>query len=323
MKIKFFCFTIVLNFFINFNIYADTGNSCIIEKTNVKYTRNNYKLHLEKITAANCVGSVKFKYPDILLIHGVTFSSHQFDFPYKDYSLADFLAKHGFRVWLLDLTGYGNSQKPKNGFIVNSNYAANDIAGAVNLIRKYEHIEKINLLGWSFGTISSSIMAKKYTNWVNTLILYAPIFHAQGSRIIKDDYQKYTDEAALSDFQRDNQTKQIISTIAESGVIKQYLASTWQYDGNGSANGCRKDLFQLKNIALFDPKALTMPVLAIAGTNDPYVNWKNDIPYMSKVMPNKNNRIVKIEGASHILMLEKPYYHLFQKSILDFLENNN
>ncbi len=101
-----------------------------------------------------------------------------------------------------------------------------------------------------------------------------------------------------------------------------YLTQCHKYDAKGSANGCRKDLFQAKNISLFDPKALTVPVLIIGGTNDPYIDWKNDIPSIAKEMPNKNNRIVKIEGASHILMLEKPFYKLFQKSIINFLKEN-
>lgn len=311
-------------FLISFNSYANnTTTNCTIEKESVPYVNNNYHLYLEKIIANNCSNRAKAKYPDILLIHGLTYSSHQFDLQYKDYSLANFLAKNGFRVWLLDITGYGRSQKPQNGFIVNGDYAAKDIAGAVNLIRNNEHVSKLNLLGWSFGTISGSRMVKAYPEWINSLILYAPIYHGKGLPTPTKGYQAFSDAAALSDFQINSQTKQIIASIAESPVVQQYLAQCRQYDGMGSVNGCRKDLFQPSQITLFDPKALTMPVLIIAGTNDPYVNWQHDIPYLSKVMPNKNNAVIKIDGASHILMLEQPYYHFFQNSVLHFLRDNN
>ena len=40
-------------------------------------------------------------------------------------------------------------------------------------------------------------------------------------------------------------------------------------------------------------------------------------------MPNKNNKLIVIRGASHMLMLEKPYYHIFQENILEFLNKNN
>lgn len=324
---KYFCFTLILSFlslfFISNYIYAKSNSLCIAKREKINYKRNGYNLYFVKITSANCPSSIKLKYPDILLIHGVTYSSHQFNLQFKDYSVADFLVKNGFRVWLLDITGYGNSDRPQNGFEVNGDYAAQDIIGAVNIIRRDQRVEKVNLLGWSFGTISTSRAVKAYPNLINSLILYAPIYHGMGLPIPNNDsYQKFTDKAALSDFQHDNQTKQIISSIAEPQVIQQYLTQCHKYDIKGSANGCRKDLFQAKNISLFDPKALTMPVLIIGGTNDPYIDWKNDIPYIIKEMPNQNNRIVKIEGASHILMLEKPFYKLFQKSIINFLKEN-
>ena len=39
----------------------------------------------------------------ILLVHGVTYSSHEFDIGYQDYSLVRFLARNGYGVWLLAL----------------------------------------------------------------------------------------------------------------------------------------------------------------------------------------------------------------------------
>ena len=44
---------------------------------------------------------------NILLIHGVTYSSHEFDINYQDYSLVRKLAREGYCVWRLDIAGFG------------------------------------------------------------------------------------------------------------------------------------------------------------------------------------------------------------------------
>ncbi len=91
-------------------------------------------------------------------MHGLTYSSHEFDVNYKDYSLVKFLAKNGFRVWIMDIAGYGRSGDPENGFLPDLDYAAKDIATAVNYIRTVGNVENINLLGWSWGTVTASRM---------------------------------------------------------------------------------------------------------------------------------------------------------------------
>ena len=62
--------------------------------------RNGIKLYLDRI-------SVKGEDPEknILLVHGVTYSSHEFDVNYLDYSLSRALAREGYAVWRLDKSG--------------------------------------------------------------------------------------------------------------------------------------------------------------------------------------------------------------------------
>ncbi len=62
--------------------------------------RNGIELYLDRV-------SIKDADPEknILLIHGVTYSSHEFDIDYQDYSLVRALAKKGYGVWRLDIAG--------------------------------------------------------------------------------------------------------------------------------------------------------------------------------------------------------------------------
>ena len=67
---------------------------------------------------------------NILLIHGVTYSSHEFDINYQDYSLVRRLAREGYNVWRLDIAGFGSSEEVDDGFLPDTDYAAEDIAAA-------------------------------------------------------------------------------------------------------------------------------------------------------------------------------------------------
>ncbi len=59
--------------------------------------RGGIALHLDRIRSAG-----EKPRRNILLTHGVTYSSYEFDVDYRDYSLARFLAGEGYAVWRLD-----------------------------------------------------------------------------------------------------------------------------------------------------------------------------------------------------------------------------
>ena len=67
--------------------------------------RNGIALHLQRLAVAGTQPQRQ-----ILLVHGLTYSSHEFDVNYADYSLARYLAARGFAVWTFDVAGYGDSQ---------------------------------------------------------------------------------------------------------------------------------------------------------------------------------------------------------------------
>lgn len=80
--------------------------------------RNGIALHLQRLAVAGTQPQRQ-----ILLVHGLTYSSHEFDVNYADYSLARYLAARGFAVWTFDVAGYGDSQEVEDGFMPNSDYA--------------------------------------------------------------------------------------------------------------------------------------------------------------------------------------------------------
>ena len=277
------------------------------ELSTVPLKRNDYNLHLSKLKVADSTPN-----KNILLIHGLTYSSHEFDVDFGDYSLVKFLARKGYAVWRLDLTRYGQSDVLDDGFKINSDYAAEDINAAVDKI----DVERIDLLGWSFGTVSVGKFAAKYPEKIRKLVLYAPIFNGLGVTDIKESFNANTWEHAADDFQKlSNGT--INFDIVEPAVANTFLSNCWRYDKNTSPNGCRREICSSEDTRLIFMEKIKNPVLIIEGSRDLYINRAS----LSKVVKNLQSdcEFIEIEGGSHVVMIEKPYYKKFRNAVLRFL----
>ena len=115
----------------------------------------------------------------VLFVHGAgTPAEVSFDVPYKDYSWMAFLAKAGYDVFSMDMTGYGRSTRPpamndpcnlskeQQARFVPQLIAApcapshatpittmgsdwNDIGTVVDHLRQLRGVEKVSLVAWS------------------------------------------------------------------------------------------------------------------------------------------------------------------------------
>ena len=254
---------------------------------------------------------------DILLIHGVTYSSHEFDLNYKDYSLVRRLAGEGYRVWRLDIMGYGQSEKVKDGFKPDSDYAAGNIAAAVERIVRETGQKRIDLLGWSWGTVTAGKYAAEHPEFLRRLVLYAPILRGIGSEEITEPFHHNTWEHAAEDFQK-TAAGTLDYSVVEPVVVELYCSGCWHYDGEFCPNGGRRDLCADRSAVLIDLRRIRTPTLVICGDRDPYV--KNDLVLLSLADLPEGSQLKVIAGGSHVVFIEKPYYHSFQDSLVNFLK---
>lgn len=280
--------------------------------TEYPLTRNGVDLHLD-CTALD--GSDPQK--NILLTHGVTYSSHEFDVDYQDYSLVRFLAREGYAVWKLDIAGFGQSGEVKDGFTPDSDYAAEDISAAVELITEKSGQDKIDILGWSWGTVTASRYAAKHKDHLDRLILYAPILSGIGEYEVTEAFHHNTWDHAADDFQRDENGK-FDYTITERELIEMFCSSCWRYDGEKSPNGGRRDICVDKSVRLIDLSAITVPTLVICGGSDPYLNY--DLVNSSLDKLPEGSQLEVIDGGAHVIMYEKPYYREFREKLIAFLD---
>ncbi len=254
---------------------------------------------------------------NIILVHGLTYSSHEFDINYKDYSLVRFLADKGYTVWTLDIAGYGQSDKPADGFIVDSDYAADNIHYAVDEILDLTGKNRIDVLGWSWGTVTTSRFVSNHPEAVDKLVLYAPIVSGVGESNVDTDYHENSWDNAVSDFQL-NSDGTINEAIVEPAVVEYFASGCWKNDGAGSPNGPRKDICVDESVELIDMSKIGVPTLLIYGDSDPYLNYELiDRGYQE--LPEGSAREV-LSGAAHCAYIEKPFYHDFQNTVISFLK---
>lgn len=220
---------------------ATTGEAKTQTETSYRYSevpleRNGIALHLDEVTVSDTNPQ-----KNILLVHGVTYSSHEFDIDYQDYSLVRRLAREGYGVWRLDIAGFGQSEQVEDGFLPDSEYAAEDINAAVETITEVTGQEKIDVLGWSWGTVTVSRFVAAHPEHVNNLVLYAPILSGVGEYEVTEPFHHNTWEHAADDFQR-TESGDFDLSVTDPVVIELFCSSCWHYDGESSPNGGRRDL---------------------------------------------------------------------------------
>jgi len=294
-------------------VEAKNSHEDVYNYTEYPLARNNVKLHLDRITKN---GEKQNK--NILLIHGVTYSSHEFDINYEDYSLVRALVNEGYSAWRLDIAGFGRSEAVADGFMPNSDYAAEDINAAVEKIIQITGQEKIDLLGWSWGTVTASRFASKHPERLNKLILYAPILSGLGKCDADEPFHLNSWEHAVDDFQSDKNGN-IDYSITDPILVELWASGCWHYDGDKSPNGGRRDICVDNSQKLIDLSRLKTPTLLIYGDKDPYLNYQ--LLETEQALLPKGSSVKSIKGGAHAVYVEKPHHKNFQSELIRFLKN--
>jgi len=279
----------------------------------------------------------------VLFVHGATYPSETgFDIALDGLSWMDFVAKQGWDVYITDLRGYGRSTRPpemdqppdKNPPIVNTDVAIKDVSTVVDYILKRRGVERINLLGWSWGTTIMGAYTAKNNAKVERLVLYAPLWLLKNPPPIGGQgplgaYRSVAGDAArqrgLRGIPADRQEE-----ISPKAWFDQWWAANLNSDPEGAAqkppvlrapNGIIEDLrkYWMSDKPYFDPSEITVPTLVILA------EWDQDTPpYMAqavfeKLTKPKVKRIVMIGEGTHAVALEKNRVQLFREVQL-FLE---
>ena len=232
------------------------------------------------------------------------------------YSYSDAIYGELQKKWRLDIAGYGRSGAVEDGLAVDTAYAAEDIHSAIEKIVQVTGQDRIDLLGWSWGTMTCSLCAAKYPEHLRRLILYAPILSGIGEGKVSEPFSHNTWESAAEDFQK-NRDGTFDSDVTDPVLIELFCSNCWHYDGDFSPNGWQKDARKDRDTQLIDLDAIRLETLVICGDNDPNLNY--DLIRSSVTHLPEGSELCVIPGGSHIVMYERKGYHAFQDRIVLFL----
>lgn len=245
----------------------------------------------------------------VLLVHGGTWTGRpDFDLQIRDYSLMDYLAKNGYDVWAIDIHGYGKSDKTDKDWS-DTESAAGDISAAVDYIAKQNGVEKVSILGWSWGTQTTGLYTMKHPEKVDKLILYAMgwkgLERHRAIPLPKEQYRINTETAARSDF---------IEGQYEADVVEKYVKEALA-EAPKSPNGVYVDF--ISKMPILQPEQIKVPTLIIYPEKDFLATESETLEFFGK-LGTKYKSYVFLPDGGHAILLEK-HYKKFQSVVLGFL----
>ena len=272
----------------------------------------------------------------LLFVHGATYPSDtMFDLKIDGTSWMDVIASHGYDVYAMDVRGYGRSTRPPemnapahdNPPVVTTDEGVRDFGAVVDHIRQRRGVPRLNLMGWSWGTVIAGAYAAQHPDTVERLVMYAPLWLRRipgGLRVggPMGAYRVVTMEAARQRWLTGVATGRQADLIPP-GVIEAWWSANMEADPVGAnmqppgvraPNGLLVDAFKYweADTRYYDPTAIRAPVLLVVG------DWDVDTPaYMAQAiltrLSSREKRLVIIGEGTHHLMLERNREQMFRE----------
>ena len=279
----------------------------------------------------------------LLFVHGATYtSSVTFDFVAGGYSWMDTLAKAGFDCWLMDIRGYGRSDRPAemeqaaeaNGPIVHTDVAVADLDTMIEYILAKRGLEKLQLLGYSWGTLITGAYTAKNNAKVERLALYGTSMLNSGASLIGSERPmmayRYVDAQSIKARWEHELDPEEIEDIIEPRWQQQWLDEAVASDPKSNEHDppmlraptgvvddkvCRwsQGIFQ------YDPAEVRVPTLVIVGERDIETTPEGALSLYHKLINVPHRRYTIVGKATHSALLERRRDQLF-RATQSFLE---
>lgn len=276
----------------------------------------------------------------VILQHGATYSSTAFHVRFAGLSWMDYLAQRGYDAYCLDLPGYGRSSLPPsfdapaldNPPYLRTPDAVRALGSVVDHVRRRRAVDRLNLIGWSWGTAITAAYTADHADVVARLALFAPVWDRRNSpspialdgplgayRVVtrKDAYDRKM--AGVPDGKRD--------LLSPPGWFELWADATFAADAKGKGETLRapngvlldgRDYWAVGK-PLWDPARITPPTLLAVG------EWDRDTPpFMAQtIFPMLTNaawkRLAVLGEGTHSMTMEGNRMLLF-RTVQQFLE---
>lgn len=271
----------------------------------------------------------------LLFVHGATQPAEAtFDLALEGLSWMDYIARHGWDVYLVDVRGYGASTRPpemdqpaaNNPPIATTDVAIKDVSSAIDFILRRRSVPKLSLMGWSWGTVIIGAYAADHPDKVDRLVLYAPVWlrTSPPPQAASRPLGAYVAVPMTT-------TRQRLQEGAPEHMKSELMPVTWFETWSAAALatdpvGSRHEPPVLRSPAgvaqdnrsywdagkpYYDPGRIKAPTLVVVAEWDYRVEGAQAL--FGKLPSGPDKRLVQIGEGTHAIMLEKNRMHLFRE----------
>jgi pimeloyl-ACP methyl ester carboxylesterase len=217
--------------------------------------------------------------------------------------------------------------------IVDTAMASRDVASAVEFIRRRRGVDRIDLMGWSWGTSIMGLYTVHNNDKVNKLVLYAPQWLRQAASLTDSGgalpaYRTVTRDAAKGRWLTGVPEAKKADLIP-AGWFDAWADATFATDPKGGGktlrapNGVVQDGREYWSAGkpIYDPGQIRVPTFLA------HAEWDADLPsymlyaYFEKLTNAPYKRYVQIGEGTHTIIMEKNRMQLFQ-AVQQFLDED-
>jgi pimeloyl-ACP methyl ester carboxylesterase len=276
----------------------------------------------------------------VLFVHGATFpSSSTFDVPLPGGSWLANLALHGYDVYALDIRGYGGSTRPPamsqppeaNAPFARTAEAVSDIDAAVDFVQQFRGVQRVNLLGWSWGTTTTAAFAAQHPESVARLVLVSPVWLGLQPQKYSGAYRTSSYESARA-FSVAGLPKERVEEISPRTTFDAWWRATLATDPEGARrsppvlrapNGVMQDFTEMwaAGKPTYDPAAIRAPTLLIAGEWDVITPPAMAQGLFAQLTQARDRRLVLFSEGTHFMPIESHRTRLMRE-VQNFLDED-
>ncbi len=334
-----------------------------VEAKHVKIVRQDYQIDAVDpgiklfVRSAMADGTTKFTNDNVVIfIHGATGPSVcDFDLPHKDFSWTEWMVERGYVVYLFDKRNYGFSTREKamdepaanNKPVSRSYLVIRDIGAVVDHIRAKHKVQKVTLIGWSWGAMTGGYYTSLQSEKIRKLVMFAPAYafplhtNLGPGSALQNKRKPYEFNYALGAYRVASEQA---NTARMNGEIPVEDKASYRDDPTipqvfwneclksdptsgtrtppsiRAPNGVLEDTFmQATGRRIWNASSIYVPVLVIAGEYDTW-SYPEDREGLLRDLTNAPvKKHVLIKDATHYVNFEKKRFEFFNE-ILKFLE---
>ena len=291
------------------------------------YVRNKRPEEMKQFTAEKT----------LLFVHGATQPAEAtFDLPLEGLSWMDYIAQHGWDVYLVDVRGYGQSTRPAemdqpaagNPPIVTTDVAVKDVGSAIDFILQRRGISKISLMGWSWGAVIMGAFTANNNDKVERLVLYAPVWlrTSAPSQAASPPLGAYVSASmatardrlqagAPDDRKNDLMPVSWFETWSAAALATDPVGSKQDPPVLRSPAGVFQDNRNYWDAGkpYYEPERIKVATLVVVAEWDRVTPSQGAQALFHKLPSGPHKRLVEIGEGTHFVMLEKNRMQLFQE----------